>query len=139
MRILLVEDDVKIASFVEKGLRAAGYAVDHAIDGETGLHLAMTEPYDAAIFDIMLPKLNGLSVIEQMREKKINTPVIILSAKDSVDVRVKGLQTASDDYMTKPFAFYELLVRVQALIRRAGGLSLPTQLVAGNLVMSLLT
>lgn len=139
MRILLVEDDVKIASFVEKGLRAAGYAVDHAIDGETGLHLALSEPYDAAIFDIMLPKLNGLSVIEQMREKKINTPVIILSAKDSVDDRVKGLQTGSDDYMTKPFAFSELLARVQALIRRAGGLSEPTQLVAGNLLMNLLT
>lgn len=139
MRILLVEDDVKIASFVEKGLRAAGYAVDHATDGETGLHLALTEPYDAAIVDIMLPKLNGLSVIEQMREKKINTPVIILSAKDSVDDRIKGLQTGSDDYMTKPFSFSELLARIQALIRRAGGLSEPTQLAAGNLLMNLLT
>jgi two-component system OmpR family response regulator len=139
MRILLVEDDVKIASFVEKGLRAAGYAVDHAVDGETGLHLALSEPYDAAIVDIMLPKLNGLSVIEQMREQKNNTPVIILSAKDSVDDRVKGLQTGSDDYMTKPFSFSELLARVQALIRRAGGLSEPTQLAAGNLLMNLLT
>jgi two-component system, OmpR family, response regulator len=139
MRILLIEDDVKIASFVEKGLRAAGYAVDHATEGETGLHLALTEPYDAAIVDIMLPKLSGLSVIEQMREKKINTPVIILSAKDSVDDRVKGLQTGSDDYMTKPFAFSELLARVQALIRRAGGLSEPTQLVVGNLAMNLLS
>ena len=137
MRILLVEDDVKIASFVEKGLRAAGYAVDHAHDGETGLHLALTEPYDAAIVDIMLPKLNGLSLIEEVRLKKINTPVIILSAKDSVDDRVKGLQTGSDDYMTKPFAFSELLARVQALIRRAGGLSEPTQLAAGNLSMNL--
>ena len=139
MRILLVEDDVKIASFVEKGLRATGYAVDHASDGETGLHLALTEPYDAAIVDIMLPKLNGLSLIEEMRQKKINTPVIILSAKDSVDDRVKGLQTGSDDYMTKPFAFSELLARVQALIRRAGGLSEPTQLVVGNLAMNLLS
>jgi len=139
MRILLVEDDVKIASFVEKGLRAAGYAVDHAIDGETGLHLALTEPYDAAIIDIMLPKLDGLSLVKQIREKKINTPVIILSAKDSVDDRVKGLQTGSDDYMTKPFAFSELLARVQALIRRAGGLSEPTQLVVGNLIMNLLS
>jgi two-component system, OmpR family, response regulator len=139
MRILLVEDDVKIASFVEKGLRAAGYAVDHTPDGETGLHLALTEPYDAAIVDIMLPKLNGLSLIEEMRQKKINTPVIILSAKDSVDDRVKGLQTGSDDYMTKPFAFSELLARVQALIRRAGGLAEPTQLVVGNLAMNLLS
>jgi two-component system OmpR family response regulator len=139
MRILLVEDDVKIASFVEKGLRATGYAVDHAHDGETGLHLALNEPYDAAIVDVMLPKLNGLALIGQMRQKKINTPVIILSAKDSVDDRVKGLQTGSDDYMTKPFSFSELLARVQALIRRAGGLSEPTQLAAGNLLMNLLT
>ena len=128
MRILLVEDDVKIASFVEKGLRAVGYAVDHAPDGETGLHLALTEPYDAAIVDIMLPKLDGLSLIKQMREKKINTPVIVLSAKDSVDDRVTGLQTGSDDYMTKPFAFSELLARVQALIRRAGFLNRPSWL-----------
>jgi two-component system, OmpR family, response regulator len=139
MRILLVEDDVKIASFVEKGLRAAGFAIDHALDGETGLHLALTEPYDAAIVDLMLPKLNGLSLIEEMRLKKINTPVIILSAKDSVDDRVKGLQTGSDDYLTKPFAFSELLARVQALIRRAGGLSEPTQLTVGNLSINLLT
>ncbi len=139
MRILLVEDDVKIASFVEKGLRAAGYAIDHASDGETGLHLALSEPYDAAIVDIMLPKLNGLALIEQMRQKKLTTPVIILSAKGSVDDRIKGLQTGSDDYMTKPFSFSELLARVQALIRRAGGLSEPTQLAAGNLLMNLLT
>ena len=139
MRILLVEDDAKIASFVEKGLRAAGYAVDHAADGETGLHLALTEPYDAAVLDIMLPKLDGLSLIDQMRKEKINTPVIILSAKGSVDDRVKGLQTGSDDYMTKPFAFSELLARVQALIRRAGGLSEPTQLTVGKLSLNLLT
>jgi len=139
MRILLVEDDVKIASFVEKGLRAAGYAVDHAADGETGLHLALTEPYDLAVVDIMLPKLDGLSLIERMRREKRNTPVIILSAKDSVDDRVKGLQTGGDDYMTKPFAFSELLARVQALIRRAGGLSEPTQLTFENLSMNLLT
>src|SRR5262245_18226638 len=139
MRILLVEDDVKIASFVEKGLRAAGYAVEHAIDGETGLHLALTEPYDAAIIDIMLPKLDGLSLIKQMREKTINTPVILLCAKDSVDDRVKGLRTGSDDYMTKPVAFSELLARIQALMRRAGGLSELTQLVVGNLIMNLLS
>lgn len=139
MRILLVEDDVKIASFVEKGLQAAGYAVDHAPDGEAGLHLALTEPYDVAVIDVMLPKLNGLSLIEELRQKKINTPVIILSAKDSVDDRVKGVQTGSDDYITKPFAFSELLARVQALIRRAGGLSEPTRLAVGNLAMNLLS
>jgi two-component system, OmpR family, response regulator len=139
MRILLVEDDVKIASFVEKGLRAVGYAVDHATDGETGLNMALTQPYDAAVVDIMLPKLDGLSLINQIRQKKINTPVIILSAKGSVDDRVKGLQTGSDDYITKPFAFSELLARVQALIRRAGGLSEPTRLIVGPLSMNLLT
>ena len=119
MRILLVEDDVKIASFIVKGLKAAGYAVDHAPDGEKGLDMALTEPYDTAIIDIMLPKLDGLSLIERMRKEKIHTPVIILSAKGSIDDRVKGLQTGSDDYLTKPFAFSELLARVQALIRRA--------------------
>jgi two-component system OmpR family response regulator len=139
MRILLVEDDLKIASFIVKGLKAAGFAVDHATDGDDGLHLALTEPYDTAIIDIMLPKRNGLSVIEKMRQAKINTPVIILSAKGSIDDRVKGLQTGSDDYLTKPFAFSELLARVQALIRRASGVSEPTRLVVGDCSMNLLT
>ena len=123
MRILLIEDDTKIASFIVKGLKAAGYAVDHALYGEDGLHLGLTEPYDCAIIDIMLPKRSGLSVIETMRREKVNTPVIILSAKDAIDDRVKGLQTGSDDYLTKPFSFSELLARVQALIRRASGTS----------------
>ena len=139
MRILLVEDDLKIASFIVKGLRATGYAIDHTIDGEEGLHLALTEPYDTAIIDIMLPKLDGLALIERMRKEKVNTPVIILSAKDSIDDRVKGLQTGGDDYLTKPFAFSELLARVQALIRRAGGISEPTQLNVGDLSINLLT
>jgi len=139
MRILLVEDDVKIASFVVKGLRAAGYAVDHAVDGEKGLRMVLAEPYDTAIIDIMLPKLDGLSLIEKMRKEKISTPVIILSAKGSIGDRVKGLQTGSDDYLTKPFAFSELLARVQALIRRASGLSEPTRLIVGDLSMNLLT
>jgi two-component system OmpR family response regulator len=139
MRILLVEDDIKIASFVMKGLKAAGFAVDHVIDGEEGLHMALTEPYDTAIIDIMLPKLDGLSIIEKMRQKKINTPVIILSAKGSIDDRVRGLQIGSDDFLTKPFAFSELLARVQALIRRATGASESTRLVAGDLSMNLLS
>jgi two-component system OmpR family response regulator len=139
MRILLVEDDVKIASFVEKGLQSAGYAVDHVADGEAGLRMALNEPYDLAIIDLMLPKLDGLSLIEQLRKKKSNTPVIILSAKDSVDDRVRGLQSGSDDYLTKPFAFSELLARVQALMRRASGLSEPTQLNVGDLSVNLLT
>ena len=139
MRILLVEDDVKIAYFIIKGLRSAGYAVDHAPDGEEGLHLAITQPYDTAIIDIMLPKRDGLSLIEEMRARKVNTPVLILSARGSVDDRVKGLETGGDDYLTKPFAFSEVLARVQALIRRAGGISDPTRLSQGDLSVNLLT
>jgi two-component system, OmpR family, response regulator len=139
MRILLVEDDIKIASFIIKGLRSAGYAVDHASDGEEGLDLALTEPYDAAVIDIMLPKRDGLSLIKQLRERKINTPVLILSAKGSVDDRVKGLETGADDYLTKPFSFSELLARVQALIRRASGIADPTRLTVGDLTVNLLT
>jgi two-component system OmpR family response regulator len=139
MRLLLVEDDRKIASFIVKGMKAEGYAVDHASDGQEGLHMAVTEPYDAAIIDVMLPKLDGLSLIERMRKEKVDTPVIILSAKGSVDDRVKGLQTGGDDYLPKPFAFSELLARVQALIRRASGVSEPTRLSCGDLAMNLLT
>ena len=139
MRLLLVEDDLKIASFVSKGLKEAGFAVDLAADGEEGLHLALNEPYDVAVIDIMLPKLDGLTLIEKMRQRKINTPVIILSAKRSVDDRVRGLQTGGDDYLTKPFAFSELLARIQALIRRANGILDPNSLSAGDLSINLLT
>ena len=139
MRILLVEDDAKIASFIVKGLRSAGYAVDHAADGEKGLDLALTEPYDAAVIDIMLPRRDGLSLIRELRSRKINTPALILSAKGSVDDRVRGLETGADDYLPKPFAFSELLARVQALIRRAGGVSEPTRLTVGDLSINLLT
>jgi DNA-binding response OmpR family regulator len=139
MRVLLVEDDEKIASLIVKGLKQAGFATDHAADGEYGLHLALTEPYDACIIDIMLPKVDGLSVIEEMRRQSINTPIIILSAKRSVDDRIKGLQTGSDDYLVKPFAFSELLARVQALIRRASPPSLPSRLALGDLHLDLLT
>jgi heavy metal response regulator len=134
-----VEDDKKTASFITHGLRQAGFAVDHAVDGEDGLHLALTESYDAAVIDLMLPKLDGLSLIEELRRHKIQTGVIILSARRSVDDRVKGLQTGSDDYLTKPFAFSELLARVQALIRRAHNTPEPTRLSVGDLSMDLLT
>lgn len=139
MRVLLVEDDQKIAAFILKGLRAEGFAVDHAADGKDGLHLALTEPYDAAIVDIMLPGMDGLRLIETMRQEKISTPVIILSARDTVDDRVKGLQTGGDDYLTKPFAFSELLARVQALIRRSTGAAEPTRLSYADLSMNLIT
>ena len=139
MRILLIEDDETIASYIADGLREAGFAVDHAFDGETGLHLALTEPYDAAIIDIMLPKLDGLTLIEKLRNEKIRIPLLILSAKRSVEDRVKGLHTGGDDYLTKPFAFSELLARVQALIRRSTGISEPHVLQVGDLMINLLT
>ena len=139
MRLLLVEDDLKIASFVLKGLKESGFAVDHAADGEDGLHLALNEPYDAAIIDIMLPKLDGLTLIEEIRRQKVNTPVIILSARRTVDDRIKGLRTGSDDYLTKPFSFSELLARIQALIRRATRTTEPTRLTVGDLSVDLLT
>ena len=139
MRILLVEDDRKIASFILKGLKAAGYAADHAPNGDDGLHLGLTEPYDAAIIDIMLPGRDGLSIIETLRRKKIQTPVIILSAKGEVEDRVKGLEIGGDDYLTKPFSFSELLARVQALIRRAGEVSEPMRLAVGDLSLDLVT
>jgi two-component system OmpR family response regulator len=139
MRLLLVEDDGRTAAFILKGLKESGYAVDHVIDGEQGFHMALSEPYDAAIIDIMLPKLDGLTLISELRRKKSKLPVIILSARGSTDERVKGLQTGSDDYMTKPFAFSELLARVQALLRRASGITEPTSLTVGDLSMNLLT
>jgi two-component system OmpR family response regulator len=139
MRILLIEDDLKLASFILKGFKEAGFAVDHCADGEDGLHMALNEPYDAAIVDIMLPKLDGFSLIDELRRRKNTTPVIILSAKRSVDDRIKGLQTGGDDYLVKPFSFAELLARVQALIRRASGAAEPNTLVVGDLSMDLRT
>jgi two-component system, OmpR family, response regulator len=138
MRILVVEDDRKIGLFVITALQQAGFAVDHAEDGASGLGLALTGVYDAAVIDIMLPRLDGLSLIETLRRGKIATPVIILSAKRSVDDRVRGLQRGGDDYLTKPFALAELLARVHALIRRTGEASEPSRLLVGELVLDLL-
>ena len=139
MRLLLIEDDAKIASFVVKGFKAAGFAVDHAGDGPQGLNLGLGEPYDVIIVDVMLPGLDGIRVIEQLRREKVMTPVIILSAKDSVQDRVQGLQAGSDDYLSKPFAFAELLARVQALMRRAGGMTEPNRLSVADLSLDLVT
>ncbi len=139
MRILVVEDDKKIASFVVKGLKESGFAVDHSADGENGLVRAQTIAYDAAVVDLMLPTLDGLSLIQQLRARGKHMPVLILSAKASVDDRVKGLQAGGDDYLTKPFAFSELLARIQALIRRATQAAEPTRLVVGDLTLDLLT
>ncbi len=139
MRILVVEDDKKIASFVVNGLKQSGYAVDQAGDGEDGLIRAQALTYDAVVVDIMLPKLDGLSLIQQLRRSQVHTPVLILSAKATVDDRVRGLQAGGDDYLTKPFAFSELLARVQALIRRAHQAPEPTRLSVGDLTLDLLT
>ena len=119
MRLLLIEDDKKIAFFVKTGLEEAGFIVDHADNGPDGLHHAVIETYAVAIIDLMLPGIDGLSIIMQMRKKGIKLPVLILSAKRSVDERVEGLKAGSDDYLTKPFAFSELLARVHALVRRS--------------------
>lgn len=137
MRILVVEDDAKIAVFVVKGLKQEGYAVDHASDGDTGLSLATTTPYDAAVVDIMLPGLDGLSLVKRLRAKGEQVPVLFLSARSGVQDRVLGLQSGGDDYLTKPFAFAELSARLQALIRRASRAPEATRLSAGDVVMDL--
>ncbi len=139
MRVLVVEDDAKIASFVARGLKQAGYAVDHASDGEAGLALAESTDYDAAIVDVMLPKLDGISLVRRLRLARRLIPILFLSAKSSIDDRVRGLQSGGDDYLTKPFAFSELIARVQALIRRATSSPEATKLVAGDVTLDLVT
>ncbi len=139
MRILIVEDDRVIAGHLTKGLREAGYAVDHVADGDEGLHFGLNNNYDAAVLDLMLPGRDGLSILEQWRAEQVKTPVLILSAKRSVDDRVRGLQAGGDDYLTKPFSFSELLARVQALIRRSTQTSEPTMLSCGGLKLDLLS
>jgi len=119
MRLLLIEDDSKIAEFVSRGLQQAGFTVDQSPDGTSGLEMARKGDYGVLIVDLMLPGLDGLSVIEKLRSSGVQTPVLVLSAKRSVDDRVKGLQMGCDDYLTKPFAFPELLARVNALLRRS--------------------
>jgi DNA-binding response OmpR family regulator len=139
VRILVAEDDSVIAEFVAQGLREAGYAVDISETGTDALQTAHEGSYDAAVIDVMLPGLDGLALIERLRAKHVKLPVLILSARRSVDDRVKGLQAGGDDYLTKPFAFAELLARVQALLRRAGGAAEPTRLALGDLTLDLLT
>jgi two-component system OmpR family response regulator len=139
MRILVIEDDDKIASFVQNGLKQSGFAVDHAADGDAGWALCESVTYDAIVLDIMLPRLDGLSLLRRLRKENSRVPVLLLSAKASVDNRVAGLQAGADDYLTKPFAFSELLARLQALIRRATHTTEPTTLTVGDLSMNLLT
>jgi two-component system OmpR family response regulator len=139
MRLLVVEDDPKIAAFIVRGLKEAGFAVEHTASGREGLQFGLQSEYDAAIVDLMLPELGGLEVIARWRAARLKTPVLILSAKGSVDDRVKGLHAGGDDYLTKPFAFSELLARVQALIRRATRVEEPTKLTFADLTLDLLT
>lgn len=138
MRLLLIEDDQVIADFICKGLKESGFAIDHMTDGQTGLSAALQGAHDLAIIDLMLPILDGLSVIDRIREKKINIPIIILSAKRTVDDRINGLQHGSDDYLTKPFSFSELLARVEALLRRSNNAVEPTSLSINDLSLDLL-
>ncbi|MFH1061210.1 MAG: response regulator transcription factor [Pseudomonadota bacterium] len=139
MRVLIVEDDAKIAGFIAKGLREAGFVTDTAGDGAAGLELARGGGFDAAVVDLMLPSLDGLELISRLRAAGDQTPVIILSARRSLDDRVLGLTKGGDDYLTKPFAFSELLARLQALIRRASRQPEPTRLTVGDLSLDLVS
>ncbi len=121
MRILVVEDEKKVAGFIKKGLEEETYAVDVAVDGEEGFAMAEANQYDLIVLDLMLPKIDGFEVLTRCREKKINTPILLLTAKDSVEDKVTGLNKGADDYLTKPFAFSELLARIRSLLRRGQG------------------
>ena len=139
MRVLIVEDDIKLAEFTRKGLLEAGFEVDHAPTGPDGLSCVLNTFYDAFIFDIMVPGMNGISLIEEVRRRKYSTPILILSAQQSVDSKVKGLQCGGDDYMVKPFSFTELLARLHALIRRAKGYGETTHLSVGSLSLDMMS
>ncbi|MBU0604928.1 MAG: response regulator transcription factor [Candidatus Omnitrophica bacterium] len=138
MRILVVEDEKKIAEFIRRGLKEEGYAVDMAHDGEEGLFLAKTNDYDLVLLDLMLPKLDGLTLCKKLKGAKIKTPVIMLTAKNTVKEKVMGLDSGADDYLTKPFAFEELLARIRAMLRKKDART-PTKLKAADLELDLLT
>lgn len=138
MRLLLVEDDLRTAQFVANGLREAGFLVEHFTDGRQALQRGLAEPFDVAVVDIMLPGMNGLALIREWRERQVTAPILVLSARDSVDDRVKGLHTGGDDYLVKPFAFAELLARIQALLRRSAGAAEPTTFAVGDLTLDVL-
>jgi heavy metal response regulator len=137
MRILVIEDEKKIAAFIKRGLKEEAYAVDIAKDGEEGHFMATTNDYDLVILDIMLPKIDGLELCRQLRQEKVNIPIIMLTAKDTVKDKVTGLDSGADDYLTKPFAFEELLARIRVLLRKKDSVS--TKLSVGDLVIDLLT
>jgi two-component system OmpR family response regulator len=139
MRILVVEDDLEAQRYLVKGLREAGHVVDEAADGETGLTLAMSRSYDVAVVDRMLPKLDGLKLVESMREERNMTPVLFLSALSDVDDRIKGLRAGGDDYLSKPYSFAELQARLDALIRRRDPAAIKTKVLVGDLELDLLS
>jgi len=140
VRILVVEDDVEAAAYIVKGLRESGHVVDHAADGHDGLNLAMSGQFDVLVIDRMLPKQDGLSVVSSLREEGRTTPVLFLSALGEVEDRVSGLRAGGDDYLTKPFAFAELLARIEVLVRRAHpGEAQQTRMQVGDLEMDLLS
>ncbi|MBI4389177.1 MAG: response regulator transcription factor [Nitrospinae bacterium] len=138
MRILIVEDDKKVAGFIKKGLEEETYAVDVAHDGEEGQYMGEQNQYDLIILDIMLPKVNGMDVLTGLRKSKIDAPILLLTAKDSVEDKVKGLNKGADDYLTKPFAFSELLARIRVLLRR-GKAETKTVLQCGDLTLDLVS
>src|SRR5215831_13185523 len=133
MRILVVEDEKRIADFLSRGLESAGYAVDHAADGAGAVHMVHAAEYDMVVLDLGLPDIDGLTVLQKIRNRKVRPPVLILSARDAVDDRVKGLEGGADDYLVKPFAFVELLARVRVLLRR--GQPTPERLQVGDLAL----
>ena len=139
MHILVIEDDAKTASYLQKGLTESGHSVDHAANGKDGLFLAMEQSYEVLIVDRMLPQLDGLSIIQTLRAAENQTPVLILSALGEVDDRVRGLKAGGDDYLVKPFAFSELLARLEALTRRSDTTKTETALQVGDLYMDLLS
>lgn len=139
MHVLIIEDDEQISSYVANGLRQAGFTVDTAAAGDDGYRLAAASAYDAMVVDIMLPGMDGISVIEKLRGQDVLTPVLILSAKNTVDDKIKGLRSGGDDYLTKPFSFSELLVRLQSLIRRSNLGRPENELAAGDLRMDLMS
>src|SRR6202140_1243756 len=133
MRILVVEDESRIADFLSRGLESAGYAVDVAQDGTRGIDMVHSTEYDLVILDLGLPDMDGITVLQKIRNRKVTPPVLILSARDAVDDRVKGLETGADDYLVKPFAYVELLARVRVLLRR--GQPTPERLQVGDLTL----
>jgi len=139
MRVLVVEDDLEAQRYLVKGLKEAGHVVDEAAEGETGLTLALSRPYDVAIIDRMLPKMDGLRLVETLRQERNITPVLFLSALSDVDDRIKGLRAGGDDYLTKPYAFAELLARLDALVRRRDPGSVKTKVAVGDLELDLLS